>query len=136
MLTLMPPLRAMLQRLVIAILVFLDQTLKADVTPHLIAQLITLKQKNQPRHASVAIAERVNTEKIQIKRRHRNQRMHPTIVETMLPIGNQPSHSWRSTSRRNRAETHPFASIRIALDDVAVFFLVLPRIPDFATRQP
>ena len=42
-----PPLRALLQRLVVTRLVLLDQTLQADVTPDLIAQVITLEQQQQ-----------------------------------------------------------------------------------------
>jgi hypothetical protein len=43
----MPPLRTLLQRLVVTFLVLLDQPLQANVTPDLITKIVAL-QKQQP----------------------------------------------------------------------------------------
>jgi hypothetical protein len=55
------------------IFVLLDQPLQADVTPDLVAQVVALEQEEQSGHPPVAVAERVDTEKIEIERRHENQ---------------------------------------------------------------
>jgi len=42
----------------------------------------------------------------------------------------------RRARRRHGAESHPFAPIRLALDNITVFLFILPCIPDLSARQP
>ena len=65
---------------------------------------------------------------IQTERTKRNQRMDPTLVQATLPELEKPVHELRRVIRRDRSEAHANGSIRIALDDVAVFVFVTARV--------
>src|SRR5262245_25423652 len=116
----MPPLRALLQRLVVAFLVLLDQPLQADVPPDLIAKMVALKKQQQPRDAPVAVAKRMNTKKVEIETSQRYQRMDPAFFETPLPVRHQRRHIPRGLACGHRVKTHPLPSVGEALDDVAL----------------
>jgi hypothetical protein len=135
MLALVPVLRARLQRLVVAILVLLDQPLQADVPTDLETKLIALQQPEQARDPAIAISERVDAQKVEVERGQRDQGWHPSLVLAAAPVQHQVSHSRRSLGGRHSAKAHPLTAIRVTLDDVAILFLVLPGIPNLPARQ-
>jgi len=53
--TLVPPPGALFQSLVVAVLVFFDDPLQADVSADLKAEMVTLKEEQQPRDTAVAV---------------------------------------------------------------------------------
>jgi hypothetical protein len=57
-----PVLGALLQGLVVAILVLLDETFEADVAADLVAQVVALEEEQEPRDPAVAVPERVDAQ--------------------------------------------------------------------------
>jgi hypothetical protein len=53
--TLVPPPGALFQSLVVAVLVFFDDPLQADVSADLKTEMVTLKEEQQPRDTAVAV---------------------------------------------------------------------------------
>lgn len=134
MVSLVPPLRALLQRLVVARLVLLDQSFQADVTAYRVAQMVALQQ--QPGHPAVAIPERMNAQKIEVKGGQSDQGVYPGFVETSLPVADQFQHRSRSFGGGYGAKTNALAAVRMSFDDIAVPLFVLAGIPDFPSGQP
>ena len=64
MLAFVPPLGALFQCLVVALLMFLDQSLQADVSANFVPELVKLEEKQEARDAAVAVAEGMYAEKI------------------------------------------------------------------------
>src|SRR5260370_40380561 len=109
-----------------------DQALQADVAAHLQAALIAGQKKLEPGDAAIAIAKRMNAEKIQIERAGEYQRMNPFLHYAALPKLNHFRHRRRRLSGGHRFETHAAAAMPVGLDDVHVLFLVTAAVPDFA----
>ena len=63
----MPAGRALFEGFVISFLVFFDEPLNADVAADIISKVVALKQQQKTGNTAVSIAERVNTEEIQIE---------------------------------------------------------------------
>src|SRR5262249_7660682 len=61
---LVPGLRTLFQGLVVAFLVVLDESLQADVTAHLVPQMVASQEQEQARDAAVAVPEGMNAEEI------------------------------------------------------------------------
>ena len=88
---LVPSLGDLFQSLVVAVLVFFDDPLQADVSADLKADMVALKEQRQPRDAAVAVPKRVNAKKIEVHARHGNDRVNLTLAEpVMLNLGNFP----------------------------------------------
>ena len=91
-LTLVPALRAHLQRFVVTHLVLLDQAFETDVVPNLETKLVTLQQPDQARDATIAVAKGMNAQKVEVKRGQRNQWRNPAFREAVLPERLQLCH--------------------------------------------
>jgi hypothetical protein len=61
-----------LERLVITLLVLLDQALKAYIAADFISKLIALEEKQQARHPAVAVTERMDAQEIKVEGSHGN----------------------------------------------------------------
>lgn len=61
-----------------------------------------MEQKNQPGNPSVAVSERMDAEKVEIKGRHGDQRVHPSLAETPAPEIRQFLHIIAAFSPRKR----------------------------------
>lgn len=117
------------QCLVLTLLVFLDDPFEADVAPHLIAQVVALQQQEQPGNAAVAVAERMDAEKIQIECRQGDQRMRPAFPHAAIPHIQKFPHAGGGPGRFDRSEAYPFPAVGKPLDDIAVFILEFTGIP-------
>jgi len=62
-----PALGALFQDLVVSLLVLLDETFEADVAPSFDSAVVAGEQKEEPRHATVAVPEWVDTQEIEIQ---------------------------------------------------------------------
>src|SRR2546422_7731182 len=73
----------------------LDKPLNADVPRDVVAQTVGL-QPQQARDAAVSVAERVDAEKVEVRRGEANERMYPTLRHAAVPEGhhfrNRRSH--------------------------------------------
>jgi hypothetical protein len=107
-----PALRTLLECFVVPFLVFFDGPLETDVSPNLIAELITLQQQQQTRHATIPVAERMNTQEIKIHRRHRDRGMNHTFINALVPGLDQGSHRGAGLSRGNGAKPDAHAPVR------------------------
>src|SRR5262245_56082498 len=101
----MPSVRTQLKRFVVAILVLFDEALQADVAADFKSQVITLEQEQQSRDAAIAVAERVDAEKIEVERAQRDERMYRPVCQDVAPPLNQFPH--RGLGLRGADGTEP-----------------------------
>src|SRR5216684_4650267 len=127
---LVPTDRALLERFVVSILVLLDQSLQANVTPYLHSGLVCLQQQCQARDTTVAVPERVDAKEIQVERRQSNSGRCPLLAQASIPRIYQLCHCSRRLVCGRRFEADTFPTVGVALDDVAVPFLILACVPD------
>src|SRR5882672_10101612 len=80
-----PAARTQFERLVVAILIRLDKAFEADVPPDVVAQTVGLQEPQQARDAAVSVAERVNAEKVEVRRGKADERMYPTLRHAAGP---------------------------------------------------
>ena len=74
---LVPALRALFEDFIVTFLVLFDKPFEADVAAHFQSAMVTGKQEQQTRSASVAVAEGVDAEEIEIQRGGKDERMNP-----------------------------------------------------------
>lgn len=77
----------------------LEHSLETDFAPDLESRLIARQQPQQRRHLSVSVAEWVNTEKIEIEHRQRDQQRSPTRCETHRAISDELRHRLQTLDR-------------------------------------
>lgn len=131
--TFVPALGALFQGFVVALFIFLDQALQADVTANLLAQVVALKQQKQPGYPAIAVAEGMDAEKIEIKSCQGNNGREPALTKAMVPSLDQSPHVRLGLCRRNGLKAHPLSTVRIFLNNVAILFFVFSSIPDLTS---
>jgi hypothetical protein len=131
-----PTFRALGQRLVITLFILLDETLQADVTPHVISEMIALKEKQQSGYPSVPIPEGMDAEEVEIEGRHCGERVNPPFFKALLPEIYEFVHGGWGLIRRNGFETDPLPAIGIPLDDIAVLLFISSGIPNLTATHP
>lgn len=130
-----PALRTLLEHFVVALPVFLDQALQADIAADLQAAMVTAEQKQQARDPAIAITKRMNAQKIQIERRNEDQRRNPSLDEAALPELNHFRHRLRRSFGGDRLEANAAAAIGVSLNNVHVLIFVTAGIPDLAAAE-
>lgn len=80
-----PSMGTLFQRFVIALLVLFDQPFDADVPADFIAEMIALVQKHKAGNPAVAVAERVNAEKVEVEGCDCDQGMYPALTYGLPP---------------------------------------------------
>lgn len=90
--SLVPTLRAGLQRFVVAFLRFFKGTLQADEAAYGIAEVIEQLQGQQPRHAAIAIREGVDAQKIEDGQRRQHQGVGQMLVQSKAVARDQVCH--------------------------------------------
>jgi len=73
------------ERFVVPVFVLLNHTLKTNKTANLVPQVIALQEQQESRYATVAVAERMNTQEIKIHRCHSYYRMYVAFIKTVTP---------------------------------------------------
>ncbi len=114
---LMPHAGTVPQSLVIGLLGFFDQHLKADVFSDDIPRLIQEQQRQESAHASVPVAERMNTEEIQDKDRRDKERIRASIGNGLSICQADFVHGKGRFRASQRTEPDTFIPLRIGFGD-------------------
>src|SRR5258708_16944077 len=97
--------------------------------------MIARQQEKQPGSSTVAVAERMDAEEIQVQCRERDQGVNGSLRLHLLPALDQLGHERRRIDRSNGAETNLAPAARMHFDDVVFGLLVLTGIAHAAARQ-
>ena len=128
---LVPSPRRLLQRLVVALLVQLDDPFDAHVATDVEPEVVAAEQQQKTRDAPVAVAERVNAEEVEIERGERDERRNRPL-QRFIPGEHQLAHRTGRTTCGHRPEAHARSAVGVGLEDVDVLLLVLPGIASAA----
>src|SRR5260370_20904182 len=105
---------ALFEDFVVPLLVLFDQALQGDVAPGLDPTVVAREQKQETRNTAIAIAEGMNTEKIQVQSGGENQRMNPFLPHAALPKFNYFSHAFGRRFCGPRFEADAAAAISVS----------------------
>jgi len=102
----MPTLRAGLQRLVVAFLGLLVHAFDADVSAHFVVEAVQQHERQQPRHAAIAVRERMDAQEIQDCERHDDQGVQTRHLHGGGVVCCKLLHRHRRQVCRCRLESH------------------------------
>ena len=122
----MPVLGAFLQSLVIAVLAVSDQAFNTNILSDWVTRAVQEQQGQQAAHASVAVVERVDAEKVQNEHGDQQQIVQLRIGDGFIDRRAERIHSLRCLPCRNRYEACASRSIRERLGDNVVRVLEAP----------
>ncbi len=98
--------------------------------------MVAGEQKQQTRGAAIAVAERMDAQKVKVELPAAvNRRVNPFFPNPALPEFDHLRHRLGCLFCRDGFESHAAAAIRVVLDDVHVLLLVKAGVPDLTTAQ-
>src|SRR5579871_4931029 len=132
---LVPTLGAELERLVVALLVLLDEPFQTDVAPDLETEMIGYQQHEQARHAAVAVPERVNAQEIEVQGPEGDERLDAALGHDLLPARNQFGHGGRYVRGPDRPKADRAPAVGEHFYNVIFGLFILARVSNAAPRQ-
>jgi hypothetical protein len=135
MFSLVPTLRAFAESLIIVITGLLDEALQTDETTHLESVLIQPEKSQQPRYASVAIAEWVNAQEVENQCGDSYKRLDLSLIQDRSIRETKLLYGCRRLGNRNWPETNCRRHILAKFDDLVLFLLPFPSVRGALLRR-
>lgn len=134
-LSLVPAQGGLLQGLVVAVLVLLDDAFEADVPADLEAKVVALEEQEQAGDPAVSVAEQVDAQEVEVEGGDGEERGQALLLQGVVPMGDQLPHRCGRAFGRHGPEPDAGTAVGVGLDDVDVPLFVLSRVTDPASRE-